>query len=72
MLRLVSDTSEHWRFEKEDLDPGLTGRGHAKSVGIDGDEVQSRAHGFTQAHYDTLVGPWESVMGTEWTRETDR
>ena len=27
-------------------------------------------NGFTQEHYDTLVGPWESVMGTEWTRET--
>ena len=27
-------------------------------------------HGLTQEHYDTLVGPWESVMGTEWTRET--
>lgn len=26
-------------------------------------------HGFTQAHFDTLVGPWESVLGTEWTRE---
>ena len=26
-------------------------------------------HGFTQEHYDTLVAPWESVMGTEWTRE---
>ena len=26
-------------------------------------------HGFTQEHFDTLVGPWESVMGTEWTRE---
>ena len=26
-------------------------------------------HGFTQTHYDTLVAPWESVMGTEWTRE---
>ena len=26
-------------------------------------------HGFTQEHYDTLVGPWESVMGTAWTRE---
>ena len=25
-------------------------------------------HGFTQAHYDTLVGPWESLMGSEWTR----
>ena len=27
-------------------------------------------HGFTQEHYDALVGPWETVMGTEWTRET--
>ena len=27
-------------------------------------------HGFTQQHYDTLVAPWETVMGTEWTRET--
>ena len=27
-------------------------------------------HGFTQEHYDTLVALWESVMGTEWTRET--
>ena len=27
-------------------------------------------HGFTQEHYDAMVGPWESVMGTEWTRET--
>ena len=27
-------------------------------------------HGFTQRHYDTLVALWESVMGTEWTRET--
>ena len=26
-------------------------------------------HGFTQEHFDTLVGPWESVMGTKWTRE---
>ncbi len=26
-------------------------------------------HGFTQEHYDTLVAPWESVIGTEWTRE---
>lgn len=26
-------------------------------------------HGFTQEHFDTLVGPWESVVGTEWTRE---
>ena len=26
-------------------------------------------HGFTQEHYDILVGPWESVIGTEWTRE---
>ena len=27
-------------------------------------------HGFTQEHYDMLVAPWESVMGTTWTRET--
>ena len=27
-------------------------------------------HDFTQEHYDTLVAPWESVMGTTWTRET--
>ena len=27
-------------------------------------------HGFTQEHYDAFVAPWESVMGTEWTRET--
>ena len=27
-------------------------------------------NGFTQKHYDTLVAPWETVMGTEWTRET--
>ncbi len=26
-------------------------------------------HGFTQEHYDTLVEPWETVMGTDWTRE---
>ena len=26
-------------------------------------------HGFAQEHFDTLVAPWESVMGTEWTRE---
>jgi len=26
-------------------------------------------HGFTQEHYDTLVEPWETVMGTVWTRE---
>lgn len=26
-------------------------------------------HGFTQTLFDTLVGPWESVMGTDWTRE---
>ena len=26
-------------------------------------------HGFTQQHYDAMVAPWESVMGTEWTRE---
>ena len=34
------------------------------------DLIGSDQHGFTQEHYDTLVGPWESVMGTEWTRET--
>lgn len=22
------------------------------------------------AHFDALVGPWESAIGTEWTRET--
>ena len=27
-------------------------------------------NGFTQQHYDTLVAPWETVMGTTWTRET--
>ena len=27
-------------------------------------------NGFTQEHYDTLVAPWESVMGTTCTRET--
>ena len=27
-------------------------------------------NGFTQEHYDMLVAPWESVMGTTWTRET--
>lgn len=28
------------------------------------------SHGYTQQHYDTLVAPWETIMGTTWTRET--